>query len=242
MSQKSFLLSILLLAAVAAGWFFTRPGAVGTTLRVREIAARGLAGEVVRSQASGTKVLVLSNPFTQRPEVAKAIDEMEKAGMAGLIDGLKGKLPLEAVAFPELKPEAVQNPAAVLTGIETTTPLSFLIAPDAFDKAIQQHPDCNLVISLIGLPGDLATCGAWKASSPVKFALLLPDFRSITDSATIVQAVKSGKLVAFVLPKPGSPDNNVPANADWQSEFDRRFVLVSAANVEQVLHGAKNLF
>lgn len=242
MSQKSLLLSILLLAGAAAGWYFTKPNPVGTTLRVRELAAQGLAEELVRSQPSGTKVLILSNPFTQRPDVANAIDEMEKAGMAGLTDGLEGKLPIGAVAFPELKPEAQQNPAALLTGIETTTPISFLIAPDAFDKAVKEHADCTVVISLIGLPGELAACEAWKAASPVKFALLLPDFRSITDSATIVQAMKSGKLLAFVLPKPDAPANNVPASGDWKADFERRFILVNASNVEAVLQEQKNLF
>lgn len=242
MSQKSLLLSVLLVAGAAAGWYFTKPSAVGTTLRVREVAARGLAGELVRSQPSGTKVLVLSNPFTQRADVAKAIAEMEQAGMAGVREGLGTQLVLGATVFPELKPEAQQNPADLLTGIETTTPVSFLVAPDAFDKAIKQHTDCSVVVSLIGLPGELAACETWKPASPVKFALLLPDFRSITDSAAVVQAVKSGKLVAFVLPKPGAPDNNVPTSGDWKAEFERRFILVNASNVEQVLQSMPNLF
>ena len=242
MSPKSFLLSILLLGGAIAGWYFTRPSAVGTTLRVREIAARGLAGELVRSQPSGTRVLILSNPFTQQADVARAIAEMEQAGLAGIREGLGTQLTVGAVAFPELKAEARQNPAALLTGIETTTPVSFLVAPESFDKVIQQHADCPVVVSLIGLPGELAACEAWKATSPVKFALLLPDFRSITDSATVARAVKSGKLVAFVLPKPGAPDNNVPAGGDWKAEFERRFILVNASNVEQVLQEPKNLF
>lgn len=242
MQQKPAVILLLLLLAAGGTWFFTRPNPVGTTLRIRAIAARGLAEELVRSQPSGTRVLVLSNPFTQRQEVAKAIAEMEQAGIDGIREGLGVNLPVGAVVFPELKPEAQQNPASLLTGVETTTPVSFLVAPDAFDKVLQQHADCAVVVSLIGLPGELEACEAWKPASPVKFALLLPDFRSITDSPTILQAVKSGKLVAFVLPKPGAPDNNVPASGDWKEEFERRFQLVTAANVEQVLQSVPNLF
>lgn len=242
MQPKPAAILLLLLLAGGGIWFFTKPSPVGTTLRIREIAARGLAQELVRSQPSGTCVLALSNPFTQRADVAKAIAEMEQAGLAGIREGLGTQLPVGAVAFPELKAEAQQNPAALLTGIETTTPVSFLVVSDAFDKVIKQHADCTVVVSLIGLPGELAACEAWKPASPVKFALLLPDFRSIADSATILQAVKSGKLVAFVLRKPGAPDNNVPASGDWKEEFERRFLLVTAANAEQVLQSMPNLF
>ena len=242
MQQKPAVILLLLLLTAGGIWFFTKHNPVGTSLQIREFAARGLAEELVRTQPSGTRTLVLSNPFTQRADVAKAIAEMEQAGLAGIRDGLGTQLTVGAVVFPELNAEAQQNPAALLTGIETTTPVSFLVAPDAFDKLIKQHSDCTVVISLIGLPGDLAACEAWKPASPVKFALLLPDFRSITDSATILQAMKSGKLVAFVLPKPGAPDNNVPAAGDWKEEFERRFQLVTAANVEQVLQSMPNLF
>lgn len=242
MSQKSLLVLLLVLIGAGGGWHFLKPTAIGTTLRVREVAARGLAEELIRNQPSDTRVIIFSNPFTQRADVPKPVAEMEHAGLAGIRDGLGTQLAVGAVVFPELKAEAQQNPAALLTGIETTTPVSFLVAPDAFDKLIKQHADCTVVISLIGLPGELAACEAWKPASPVKFALLLPDFRSITDSATILQAMKSGKLVAFVLPKPGAPDNNVPAGGDWKAEFERRFQLVNAANVEQVLQSMPNLF
>ena len=40
--------------------------------------ARGLAEELVRS-LPGSKMLVLSNPFTQRADIAKAIADMEQA-------------------------------------------------------------------------------------------------------------------------------------------------------------------
>lgn len=242
MQQKTGVFFLIVVVLGAGAWLLTRPNPAQSSLRIREIAARGLAEEIVRGQPSDSRVLVLSNPFTQRPDIAKAIAELEQAGVAGVREGLGTQLALGAVAFPELKPEALQNPVALLADVETSTPLSFLVTPEAFDKASHEHRDCTVLISLIGLPAELNQCAAWKASSPVKFALLLPDFRNIAESWTILQAVKSGKLVAFVLPKPGAPDNNVPVAGDWKSEFERRFVLVTAANVEQVVQGSPTLF
>ena len=99
MQQKPAVILLLLLLTAGGIWFFTKHNPVGTSLQIREIAARGLAEELVRSQPSGTRTLVLSNPFTQRADVAKAIAEMEQAGLAGLRDGLGTQLAVGAVAF-----------------------------------------------------------------------------------------------------------------------------------------------
>ena len=241
MQQKPALIFLVLGIVGAAAWFFTQADPQGTALLTRELAARGLAEELVRS-LPGSKILVMSNPFTQRADIAKAIADMEQAGLAGLRAGLGTKITIGAVAFPELRPEARENPAALLSDVETTTPLSFLVAPDGFDKLIKQHGDCAVVVSLIGLPVELNECQAWNAASSSKFALLLPDFRGIADAQTIIKAVKSGKLVAFVLPKPGGPGSDAPAGKDWKAEFSKRFVLVTAENVEQVIATSPELF
>lgn len=244
MQQKPALIFLALAIVGAAAWFFTRADPQGTALHTREQAARGLAEELGRSQF-GAKILVMSNPFTQRPDIAKAIADMEQAGLTGLRTGLGTKATVGAVVFPELRTEAQDNPAALLSDVETTTPLSFLVAPDAFDKLIRQHVDCAVVVSLIGLPVELNRCEAWNApnvSTSTKFALLLPDFRGIADAPAIIKAVKSGRLLAFVLPKRGAPASDAPLTKDWKAEFERRFVLVTADNVEQVVGNSPELF
>ena len=241
MQQKPPLIFLALVVAGAVVWFFTKADPQGTALLTRELAARGLAEELVRSQP-GSRVLVMSNPFTQRAGITKAIADMEQAGLSGLRAGLGTKATIGAVAFPELRPEARENPAALLSDVETTTPLSFLVAPDSFDKLIKQHGDCPGVVSLIGLPAELNQCQAWNAPASPKFALLLPDFRGIADAPVIVRAVKSGKLVAFVLPKLGAPASDAPVGKDWKAEFAKRFVLVTAENVEQVVATSPELF
>ena len=241
MQQKPALIFLALVIAGAAAWFFTRPDPQGTALQTRELAARGLAEELVRSQF-GSRVLVMSNPFTQRADIAKAIADMEQAGLAGLRAGLGTKATIGAVAFPDVRPEARENPAALLSDVETTTPLSFLVAPDAFDKLIKQHSDCVVVVSLIGLPAELNRCEAWNGTGSPKFVLLLPDFRGIVDGPSVVKAAKSGKLLAFVLPKRGAPASDAPVGKDWKEEFAKRFVLVTAENVEQVVASSPELF
>src|SRR6185503_5314897 len=98
--------------------FFLKPDPQGNAFRAREIATRGLADYLARTHA-GKKALIVSNPFTQRKDTAKAIVEMEQAGIRGLREGFGNRIPVAAVAFPQLKPGAEDNPRALLAGVET---------------------------------------------------------------------------------------------------------------------------
>ena len=201
---------------------------------VREIATRGLAGYLAQTQP-GRRVLVFSNPFASEANTEPAIVKMEEAGIRGLQEGWKGKLNMVAIALPELKAGARGNPGAFITDPETTTPLSYLVAPGAFDNQAKLHPGCDLVVSLIGLPADLDRCEIWTRSGPPTFALLLPDLAVIGGTEAVRQAVKSGKLIAFILRRPGAPSDSEPVTSDSLAEFQKRFVLVTQDNFEEVL-------
>ncbi len=242
--MKRHTLALALLAvvlAVVAGRFLLRSHPRQHALHAREMAARGLAEYLARSQ-SGQRALVMSNPFIHRAGTDRQIIETEEAGVRGLRAGFGNQVTLGAIVLAELKPGALEDPRSVTIDPETTTPLSYLVAPDAFDQAARAHPDCGLIVSLIGLPAELGRCEAWRAPGAPSFALLLPDLRMVGDTAAVAQAMKSGKLLAFVLHKPGGPGDDTPAGSDFEAEFAKRFVLVTRENVEQVIREHPGLF
>jgi hypothetical protein len=239
--QTPALVFVVLVAAGFSLWFFLKADPQGNALRVREIATRGLADHLARTY-SGKRALIVSNPFTQQTGTAKAIVEMEQAGIRGLREGFGKSVPVAAVVFPELKPEARENPRALLVDVESATPLSYLVAPEAFDQLARQHADCELIVSLIGLPIDVGGTEAWKAIGAPRFALLLPDLKIAGDAAAVKSALKSGKLAAFVLARPGAPGDDTTPGRDWRAEFEKRFLLVTAQNVEQVMQAHPGLF
>lgn len=224
---------VLLVGAGLGAWIFFKPNPHGNAMQVRAIATRGLAEHLVLVYA-GKQALVVSNPFSGQPGAPRHIVQAEEAGVRGLRDGFAGKVSIAAVVFPELKPEALVNPRALLGETDTTTPLSYLVSTDAFDQLARQHPGCELIVSLIGLPVELNRCESWTAPSGPKFALLLPDLRIIGDTAAVEAALKSGRLAGFVLRKPGAPGDDSAPSKDFRTEFERRFVLVTPANLEQV--------
>jgi hypothetical protein len=237
-------LAVAFLALVAAFFglkFMLRPQPLRHALEARALATRQL-GEYLAATQSGKRVLVMSNPFIRRANTDRAIVETEEAGLRGLRDGLKGRLAITAVAYPDLRPEARDNPRAVPIDPETTTPLSYLVAPDAFDSVLRQNPGCDIVVSLIGLPVELNRCEAWQAAAAPAFALLLPDLRPVGDTAAVEAAVKSGKLLAFVARKPGGPSDDTPMGKDARTEFERRFLLVTRENIDQIVRAYPALF
>ena len=242
--MKRFTLAFAFLAlalAIVAGRYFLRSQPQRHALHARELAARGLAEYLARTQP-GQRALVMSNPFIHRAGTDRRIIETEEAGVRGLRTGWGNQVTIGAVVLAELKPGALEDPRSVPIDPETTTPLSYLVAPDAFDQAARAHPGCGLMVSLIGLPADLDRCEVWRAPGAPAFALLLPDLRMVGGTAAVVQAVKSGKLLAFVLRKPGGPGDDTPAGKDFEAEFARRFVLVTRESVEQVIQEQPGLF
>ena len=224
---------VCLVALGFSGRFLLRPKPQANAERVREIATRGLAAYLAQTQP-GRRVLVFSNPFAREPKSATAIVKMEEAGIRGLEEGWKGKLTVAAIVQPELKAGARENPQAFIADPETATPLSYLVAPDAFDNQAKLHAGCELVVSLIGLPAELERCEIWIRPGLPAFALLLPDPGVIGGVQAVRSAVTSGKLLAFVLRRPGAPSDSEPVTGDSLAEFQKRFVLVNRDNFEDV--------
>lgn len=242
--MKGSRLALVLVALAAtffAGKHLLRPQPRQNALHVRALATRVLA-EYLAATQPGKRVVVISNPFTRRASVDRAIIETEEAGLRGLREGLRGKLTIGAVAFPELRPAALDDPRSVPMDTETTTPLSYLVAPGAFDAIVRQNSGCDIVVSLIGLPVELNRCEIWQAAGAPAFALLLPDLRMVGDTATLEAAVKSCKLLAFVARKPGGPSDDVPLGQDTKAEFERRFLLVTRENIDRLAQVYPELF
>ena len=241
MKRAWLLLALLVLVAAAAGLLLFRGGRPPAAAQSRRVATRGLA-EYLASRYPGSRAIVVSNPFTQRRGLAKAVYAQEKASIRGIEEGLGGAIELKAVVFPELRPEALQDPSRVEIDASSPTPLSYLMADGAFDHLLQEHPDCDLVISLVGMPLELGRVEAWRASSPVRFALLFPDLRMLGSRASIRDAVRSGKLAAFVLPRPDPPDGESPAAGEYRTDFERHFILVTPETIDRVVESYPGLF
>jgi hypothetical protein len=224
-------IAIVVIVAFLAPWYrFYR--ANRAPLSEREIATRVMA-EYVRKAANPHSVLVVSNPYVERAGRGAEAYQFQKAAEAGLRKGFGSEVTVKA-GFAKLKPEAVRDVTSIFVPPNCTTPLSYLITDTAVDDLLRDQPDCDVLVSVIGLPANTASAPFWLKPAP-KIALLLPDFTVLVDPNVIRHAFKSGKIVAAVIPKRGAPPAAKSLGPDYKAEFERRFVLVTAENIDQML-------
>jgi hypothetical protein len=107
-----------------------------------------------------------------------------------------------------------------------------------FDKLITANPNANLVISLIGLPYDVANMKLWKMSeqSRPKVALLTGDIHQLKG------AIFSKYIVAAVAMRPDLKSIDEKAPSDPQKAFDIRYLLVTPENVVKMATDYKGIF
>jgi len=144
------------------------------------------------------KVLVLSNPFTKESGYLDEKSQYERAGLRGLRKGLGGRSTVEVV-FPEIRPEFFTNPESVIIPPDSRTPLSFVVRPASVDELADAHPECSVIVSLIGLPVGVDRLKIWNEKDPRCFALLLPDLRLLGSAAKVLEAFKREKLLVAVV-------------------------------------------
>jgi len=243
MKAKPVLVAVLLVAAAVMGWrmFRTQDRVVrGRALDRREIALRVL-GEYVAQQTPGQTALIVANPFGRMPGQPPEVRAFEEAAIRGLKDGWGDRIRLAGVDYPELSSAARQNPASVPLPPDVTTPLSFMTAEGAWDALASKHPDAGLWVSVIGLPAGVQALESWRRPTP-RIALLLPDLRLVGDANAIAAAFVSGKIVAAVLNRPGAPPETAGLERDFRAEFEARFLLATATNIEDLIQVFPTLF
>ena len=237
-SGKIFGVLIVVLAS-AAGLFWTFSDSSNSPVSHREAAMRVMA-EHLNEKFPGASVLVISNPFAEKSGGPSEIYDFQNAAIAGIRKGFSKDTKI-AVAPAALSPAAQSDPRSVPVDPASKTPLSFLMAEDAFDKLLEAHPGTTLVISLIGVPLNLARCKAWNKEGAPHFALLLPDWRMIGDPRGIERAFASGKLAAAVVEQEGV-STTAEVSGNYRELFDRYFILVTRENVGTLLREQPKVF
>lgn len=215
-------------AVVAVGLvafaFFSRPsGATRGALAAREDAMEALGARLARL-CPNCPVLVLVNPFAKDAGHSSDRRQFEEAGLDGLRQGL-GRRSTVTVVTPEIRPEYYANPASVIIPPDSTTPLSFLMRPASVNQLADAHPECRVIVSLIGLPFGVEQLPLWNDKDPRSFALLLPDLRVLGPRPVALEAFRRGKILAAVV-------------ADSRSG---KPLVVTAENIETVLQNQPRL-
>ncbi len=199
-------------------------------------------GRIIVGSVPGAKVLVVGNPFTRVTGADDAIQDAEATAVRGLVKGLGTGAEYLGTDHPELKPGALENPRSFGIPAGASTPLSFLSAPGAWDAVVARHPGTGVLVSLIGLPADLAETQAWTEPGGPRWVLFKPDLRLLGPRAAVETAFREKRLLALVLDRPGAPPEGEPLRGDREAELGRRYLFVTAENLGAMATSWPRLF
>jgi len=195
---------LALVAAATTAFLALSSSPKSAALAAREHAMEMLGAQIAKVRPE-CKVLVLSNPFTKESGYLHEQSQFERAGLRGLRKGLGGRSPV-TVVFPEIRPEYFANPQSVVIPSDSRTPLSFLMQPASVDQLAEAHPECRVVVSLIGLPVGVTQLKIWSEKERRSFALLSPDLRLLGPPDQAMAAFQQENILAAVLEDPKSGD------------------------------------
>jgi hypothetical protein len=242
MRRISLTIAAVLLAVAGIWWWHSQAEIAPwrPALSAREVATRVL-GEHLAKKYPGAKVLVFGNPFTQRPGQSAEIYAFEKSSVHGLELGF-GTGDSFRVVYPRLRADSAQRSDAVFVDPKTTTPLSYLVAEDAFDRLIQTNAPVDLLVSLIGVPANVRQSKLWQDPEKPRLALLLPDWQLIGPHDVVRAAIKSEKIAAAVIRRPGVNSEEELLGQDYRADFNRYFFMVTKENIDELLRSYPQAF
>lgn len=181
-------------------------------------AASIMLGRDLAKRYPGKKVLIVVEKNYEK-------SNRQKEMIDGIKDGMGLALTVGAIDYVKVPPpEGVTNPEEL-----EMMPMWEMMKAEHFDNLIKEHPDCNLIVSLIGLPYDVGEMSIWTMDEKErpKVALLFADVHALK------RAIQADYLIALTY-KPGVKFSEDPAPKDPQKAFDLRYIILSKENVDKV--------
>jgi hypothetical protein len=179
-------------------------------------AASFVMGEELAKKYPNATALVVVDEYYEKSKRQKEMVE-------GLKEGINGKINIAAIDYVKVPPpEGMTNPEEI-----EMMPMMERMRAEHFDELIKEHKDCNLVISLVGLPYDVGEMEIWRMdeSDRPKMALLFADVHNLG------RAIWAGYLTALTY-RPGVKFTEDPAPDDPREAYKKRYVILTKDNVK----------
>ncbi len=178
-------------------------------------------GQEIASRHAGGKILLIRYAAGN----AEAATSMTKAQMDGLNAGLAGKTAIAATE--ELS--SVMQPGDNDTMLDP----GGMLTAERFDAMLADNPECNVVVSLVGLPYDMQAMQYWKQAQ--KDPQAVPRLVLVNaHTYELKQAIAAGHISVVLQNKPEIYDWNAPVPPDEDAAFNNRFIVITPDNIDQV--------
>ncbi len=171
-------------------------------------------GSYIATNHPGARILLIKKP------VSAALQARQEIMMRGLKKGLDGK----SLILAKKTPGEPLTPGAPIE-------IESVYTAEWFNGVVKSHAECNLILSLVGLPWDLDKLEIW-GMEPEQRPKLVTAFGSVS---ALKLAIKGDFITAAVTYNRTYRNNvNVPVPADVTEAFNARYVLINKENVDQI--------
>lgn len=190
-----------------------------------EILGRYLAEKYPNSKA----LLIVDKAFEENERQKVMIESLKKGldnkitivTMASPCEGVTEEYPVDEM---DTSPPEGEEPGAM------TPPLMELVTAADFDAIIKKNSGCDMIISLVGLPMDVQNMVIWQMPDETRPKVALVS----SDIFNLKSAILSKAIVAVVAYSPQAVFDESKVPSDPQKAFDRRYLLITPENVEEI--------
>jgi len=197
-------------------------------------------GMYIAEKHSGAKALIITEPrmgtTTDKPNI--------------LVEGLKAGLGDAITVVAEVSPEVPKNATAAFSAEmpameggeggmegEMLPPLEYWYTGKILTKLLDEYTGkYDMIITTIGLPQDAARMKLWTSADKPKVVIANGSIYELKG------AIKSGMIVGAVTYNPNAEYDDKPVPKDLDEAFDKRFLLVTPANVDEVTSKYGDIF
>lgn len=244
-----------IIAIIAALWGIKRTiaGDDMKEARSREIEYQRIQtrelGKYLAEKYPGSKVVVLVDPMLRYDVWGAPIDNREDALFEGLKQGLGSSLTIVSEITPKVpvreKPAPVQGPDGEEMPIDDMMePLEMWFTGDHLKNLLPAKDSYDILITLIGLPSMGNLQSAMREMAGKKLVLVGGD--SLTMGRLFSLGNRQEKVapvaVAAVTYNPKAVYDDKPIPRNPQEAFDKRYLLITPENFQEVKAEHSNLF
>ena len=194
----------------------------------RQVMAEYLARKVAADAPAESKALIIDDVFDE---------EQHKAAMEGLKAGLAGKVAISTVVrlgIDNMEGLDAKSPRDLSRAIELTS--------QDLDRLVAANPDCTVLISLVGLPGDFASSLTFRRAIPGPTTSMRIGIYT-NNVFMLGYPISNGAISACVIPKVvPAYDQTQPIPQDLPSAFERRYEYLDRQSVVEFARLNKRLF
>jgi hypothetical protein len=110
-------------------------------------------------------------------------------------------------------------------------PEDMYFTAENFDAMVEQHKSCDMIVTLIGLPMDMQAMKFWHID-PAERPKLVVAFGSVYELMAPIEADFVSAAVSYNPKYEYDEKEEVPE--DYTEAFNRRYLLIDAANIKQI--------